>query len=135
MNNNPTSELPEEPSESAPWIGYYTYRGHFGDDKHGMRMDLVVAETRIYGAGTDDVGPFEVEGRIPARSDVVLRKRYIGRHTVRYHGFLEEGYGIWGRWLWSGDKPGGEFHIWPGPEPGGEIGEHRFDHSTNSTRI
>jgi hypothetical protein len=61
----------------------------------------------IHGSGRDIIGPFTFQGVFDAATGaVVMTKKYVGRHTVQYHGQYDGEGSIFGRWSigaeWSG---------------------------------
>ena len=53
---------------------------------------------RIVGSGHDIIGPFAISGVIAADGKVVLFKRYVGMHAVRYIGNYDGEGLMWGQW-------------------------------------
>lgn len=83
--------------------------GWWEQDGYGRQPmhDLVVrvAHDRIFGAGVDVVGRFDLTGELERDGTLEITKRYIGRHTVPYRGWHDgEGrlWGHWSLWGWSG---------------------------------
>jgi hypothetical protein len=104
------------------WTGYYTYgTGGQAGEKNRMDLVLVMDGGRIRGTGSDaEVGSFEIDGTYRSGSnELEFVKRYPKRPDIRYTGFFEEGYGIWGKWRGGLSRSAvtvrsrGEFHIWP----------------------
>lgn len=70
-----------------------------GYGRQPMRqLHLTVARRRVEGWGTDVIGSFTIRGEIDDDAAVVLRKRYDGRHEVRYEGRTDGEGRMWGRW-------------------------------------
>jgi hypothetical protein len=105
---------------SGPWTGFYNYQP---GARHGMDLQLSFVNSRMSGAGTDDIGRFTIRGRYDAASrECWWTKTYPGSHDVAYRGF-REGKGIWGTWEINLFTHGG-FHIWPrGSEAGDSASE------------
>ena len=102
---------------SGPWTGFYNYSGP--EDRHRMDLRLRFASGRLSGDGTDDIGPFLVQGGYDtAKREAWWTKTYLGAHSVSYHGF-RDGVGIWGTWEIPPLARGG-FHIWPRAHGNGE---------------
>jgi hypothetical protein len=94
---------------SGPWIGFYSYSA--AGRRHRMDLHLTFALGKMTGDGSDDVGPFRIQGTYDTTNhECNWIKQYIGRHSVSYRGF-REGKGIWGTWQLS--RVRGGFHIWP----------------------
>ena len=89
-----------------------------------MDLQLSFANGIVTGTGSDDVGPFVINGRYDAAGgECYWTKTYPGSHDVLYRGF-REGKGIWGTWEIRTDSRGG-FHIWPrSTSDGEESAEH-----------
>ena len=64
--------------------------------------------TSICGKGKDDIGEFEINGRID-NGDVIFNKQYIGQHSVLYKGKYD-GVSIVGEWS-IGEENTGKFKI------------------------
>jgi hypothetical protein len=95
------------------WSGYYVQLG-----RHPMKLHLQFQDGRVSGHGSDNVGPFSIDGAYNAGTlDCSWFKRYEGAHTVHYEGRLTSATieGKWkigsGGWLASG-----AFVIWPGAQ-------------------
>jgi len=56
---------------------------------------------RIAGSGRDIVGAFTISGTIAADGGIVMEKRYLGMHSVRYVGNYDGEGLLWGQW-WIG---------------------------------
>jgi hypothetical protein len=56
---------------------------------------------RITGSGHDIIGSFTISGAIAADGKVVLFKRYVAMHAVRYVGNYDGEGLMWGQW-WIG---------------------------------
>ncbi len=56
---------------------------------------------RIAGSGHDIVGAFTISGTIAADGGVIMNKRYLGMHAVRYVGSYDGEGLLWGQW-WIG---------------------------------
>jgi hypothetical protein len=77
-----------------------------------MDLQLTFGQGLMGGAGTDDIGPFQIKGRYDAGTgECYWTKTYLGQHDVFYRGF-RDGKGIWGTWEITIHDHGG-FHIWP----------------------
>ena len=70
-------------------------------------LELAFHDGRITGSGTDIIGPFTFDGELNS-GRVLIRKQYLGRHHVEYHGTFDgEGTlsGVWnifnmtGNWM------------------------------------
>lgn len=108
---------------SGRWRGYYVYANHAV--RHRMELELAFAHGAVRGDGSDGIGDFTILGSYDDGSrEVRWRKRYVGRHTVHYRGFLE-GKGIWGTWEIHANGTGG-FKIWPAGAGDGEL-ERAFE--------
>lgn len=72
-------------------------------------LELAFEDGRVVGIGHDIVGEFELRGEIKEDS-IYLRKQYIGKHVIDYHGTSmgEGGYG--GQWSCNG-IPGGRWFM------------------------
>ena len=72
-------------------------------------LQLTFTNGRIFGSGTDVVGPFEMNGELQ-EVKIYLLKQYIGRHAIEYHG-LSIGEGAYsGTWSYHGYS-GGKWFI------------------------
>lgn len=62
-----------------------------------------INKDKIRGDGSDDVGKFRITGSIEHDHKVVFVKKYIGKHSVNYHGhYSKEDKSIEGSWEVSG---------------------------------
>ena len=90
---------------SGTWLGYWDQEEIFGRQPMGPLV-LRFHDGRIDGEGRDIVGPFTFEGEYDNQGGVVLRKHYLGKHTVDYVGRYDGEGTIHGRWsidpFWSG---------------------------------
>jgi hypothetical protein len=94
---------------SGPWIGFYNYFDTA--PRHRMDLHLTLSQGRMTGEGSDDIGPFLIDGRYDTgTNECHWTKQYVGKHSVFYRGF-REGRGIWGTWELRVYRGG--FHIWP----------------------
>jgi len=116
-----TADRLQTEAGNGRWKGFYTYRYRRSDSsdriRHPMKMVLTLADGNVRGEGTDpEIGAFEIEGiYLPGVNEIEFVKTYSGRHSIRYTGFYEQGYGIWGTWQNAGYRmaePGGDFRIW-----------------------
>jgi hypothetical protein len=89
-----------------------------------MDLHLNFAHGQMSGEGTDDIGPFLIQGQYdPASGECSWTKKYPGSHEVTYSGFAENK-GIWGTWEIRPLTKGG-FHIWPRHAGNGEHARRR----------
>ncbi|PNY36337.1 hypothetical protein C2E31_13475 [Rhodopirellula baltica] len=87
--------------------------GWWEQDGYGRQpmsdFQLSFTNGRIFGSGTDMVGDFEMEG-VLEEGKIYLRKQYIGKHEIEYHGISVGEGGYTG--IWSGlGYPGGKWFI------------------------
>eukprot|EP00741_Cyanophora_paradoxa_P011267 tig00020554_g10884.t1 len=98
--------------QSGLWSGFYEYGNGQKDE---MQLELNMSGGKIRSDGTDPVGRFEINGEYDANSrEVRFEKRYIGKHSVEYHGF-SDGVRIIGEWEIKnqrGTPLRGKFEIW-----------------------
>ena len=69
---------------SSEWKGYYSQFG----SKHEMKLSFLMfqQDAKIFGAGTDDIGKYEISGRVDPKNCFSFTKQYIGAHSVSYSG-------------------------------------------------
>ena len=69
---------------SSEWKGYYSQFG----SKHEMKLSFLMfqQDAKIFGAGTDDIGKYEISGRVDPKNCFCFTKQYIGAHSVSYSG-------------------------------------------------
>lgn len=97
---------------SGPWTGFFLQRPLYAG-RNRMSLALWFRDGRLDGEGRDRVGRFVLRGHYDTESgEVVMRKRYLGRHEIFYRGYNDAGMGIWGTWAIEGYMTDG-FHIWP----------------------
>ena len=75
--------------------------------EHPMKLDhLSFGDSgKIRADGNDEVGNFEIRGRLSKDGKVFIRKQYIGSHNILYKGTLERGV-ITGQYNTQGNKTG-----------------------------
>lgn len=69
-----------------------------------LQLQLQIDGNLISGTGTDIVGPFTLSG-VRVDEKVTIKKQYIARHSVEYHGTYDgEGTmsGLWRIGFWGG---------------------------------
>lgn len=106
---------------SGPWVGFWIQQPIRG----WMKMELGFSSGRIVGGGTDQIGPFTIQGEFNEAGPVKFRKRYAS-HLVYYNGKWD-GQMIYGTWkiTWYDS---GEFEIWPEAEfEALNLGEHEIE--------
>jgi len=97
---------------SGGWTGFFLQRPVF-TGRIGMSLSLWFREGRVDGEGRDRLGRFLLRGYYQTASgEVMMHKRYLGRHEIFYRGYNDPGLGIWGTWTIRGHMIDG-FHIWP----------------------
>jgi hypothetical protein len=80
-----TVELP-----SGSWEGVFIYKN--GRTWGRMSANIASAKALLSGNGSDKYGAFTISGVISYDTEeVMFNKQYVGRHPVRYRGFLLEG--------------------------------------------
>ncbi len=97
---------------SGKWTGFYTY---YDPNPHRMDLFLEFHASQVSGDGMDDVGRFLIQGRYSCDTrQCSWAKRYVGQHTVTYHG-VQSGKTIAGEWTLrsGGHTLRGGFRIWP----------------------
>lgn len=95
---------------SGEWTGFYLQRPSTA--RNWMSMRLTFRAGTLRGEGTDNIGPFTMDGGYDLGDGRCWWiKRYTGGHDVSYSGY-NEGKGIWGVWDIPPSSRGG-FHIWP----------------------
>jgi hypothetical protein len=104
---------------SGEWVGFYTYQTK--PAQLPMHLTLLFDQGAVTGSGLDNPGAFLIEGRYDEFTQrAALEKRYLGKHTVKYEGQLENG-DLVGTWCLSQMKEGrsvtmeGKFRLWPLP--------------------
>ena len=87
------------------WDGYYVQNGQ----KHPVVFQdmKLTSDGHIVGGGLDGVGNFGIKGMLKG-SDVEFDKEYVGKHSVKYTGKLNQGV-ISGKWSVAGSSD--EFQI------------------------
>lgn len=60
-------------------------------------LQLIIQGSRITGSGLDSVGPFQFDGQW-SRGKVRMRKQYLGKHDVWYHGTYDGEGTLSGQW-------------------------------------
>lgn len=104
---------------SGRWEGFYTYYSGVEGEQHRMSCWFDFMQGLVYGAGSDDVGPFDWQGEYCTGSCTCNLVKYYSSHVVHYSGHADEN-GIWGTWLLSELRGG--FHLWPTQEGEEEAG-------------
>jgi len=102
---------------SGLWTGFYTYAEL--ETRHRMEFHLIFKNGAVNGDGTDNVGPFVIQGSYEeAGGSVRWTKIYTGSHEVIYDGKLD-GIGLYG--IWKIPPQGqGTFRLWPRQVGNGE---------------
>ena len=97
---------------SGAWRGYWEQVIFGRQAMHDLTLHFEGG--RIDGGGRDIVGAFTFEGEYDDQGVVVLRKHYLGKHTVDYVGRYDGEGTIHGRWS-IGDIWWGPFALSPAP--------------------
>jgi hypothetical protein len=61
-------------------------------------LELTFRENRITGSGTDIIGAFTFDGELYGGGRVQIRKQYLERHHVEYHGLFDGEGTLSGTW-------------------------------------
>ena len=90
------------------WEGFYEQF----NQQHPVKFQnmTITADGSIQGQGSDDVGGFNISGKISEDGSVKFEKAYHGKHAVNYAGTLNSGK-IIGEWSVQGSKGGFEVHM------------------------
>ena len=69
---------------SSEWKGCYSQFG----SKHEMKLTFLMfqQDAKIFGAGTDDIGKYEISGCVDPKNCFCFTKQYIDAHSVSYSG-------------------------------------------------
>ncbi len=105
---------------SGEWEGFYCYGNSM--QQHRMNTEFHFVNSEVTGFGTDDVAPFNWEGKYDLSSFKLVTRKLYGTHQFVYRGDIDEN-GIWGIWESSIEpqdpsnrfqiKMNGGFHLWP----------------------
>jgi len=102
----------DERFPSGPWIGFFD-QPMAPAGRHKTELQLRFQDGKMTGDGVDWVGPYKVLGCYRLEDGrCEWLKEYIGKHTVVYAGYNEEGMGIYGGWMLTATMRG-SFRIWP----------------------
>lgn len=101
--------------QSGTWVGHWDQVGMGRQEMNDLEIEF--DRYQLNGKGWDCVGNFTLTGKVsPDSAEVLITKKYIGRHTVVYRG-QHDGEGmIHGAWALFGDhgtwaiRPAGGFH-------------------------
>lgn len=85
------------------WEGTYEYAGQ--DAPMTFKSMYISATGNIKGHGSDDNGPFTIEGAM-AGKEVKFVKQYTGAHAVNYSGHIDNQGVIQGKWEIPGNCDG-----------------------------
>lgn len=92
MSESPlTEDVPGIPCE-----GWWEQAGFGRQPMEQLRLRFEAGQ--ITGVGTDIIGPFSFTGTMSGGGQVVMLKRYFGRHTVDYLGMYDGEGLLWGEW-------------------------------------
>lgn len=72
-------------TQSGVWSGYWVQDGNRGV----MSLDIRIENNLISGQGSDEVGPFVLNGEYDSQGNVKIVKNYTGAHTVIYGGLYQ----------------------------------------------
>jgi hypothetical protein len=79
-----------------------TCEGWWEQDYFGRQpmhdLTLAFEGGELHGSGFDIIGPFTFHGTISESGQVVMRKQYIGQHSVEYLGTYDGEGLLWGHW-------------------------------------
>src|SRR5689334_22887321 len=96
MNPLESSDDLEPPGPLIPCEGWWE-QVFFG--RQAMRqLGLSFDGGMIRGAGVDIVGAFLLDGTMSPEGDVVMAKKYVGKHQVQYIGKYDGEGLMWGTW-------------------------------------
>lgn len=76
--------------------GWWEQAGYGRQAMEGLEVEFQNGE--LNANGSDVVGPFIMSGRLEPDGQIAIRKHYLGKHEVYYHGVYDgEGtfYGTW----------------------------------------
>jgi hypothetical protein len=95
------SSKKKKKSKGGLWKGHYEQQGVHYD--MAFKKFSAKKDGELKGKGRDEVGEFELKGRLFKDGGVDFKKQYKGRHTVEYSGRMsEEGGKITGEWSVAG---------------------------------
>ena len=109
----PADDVERDPRfPSGPWIGFFDQTMD-PVGRHKTELQLQFKDGKMTGDGADWVGRCTVLGCYRTEDGrCEWLKQYVGKHTVVYAGYNEEGRGIYGGWMITEQMRGG-FRIWP----------------------
>ena len=87
------------------WQGAFFQDG----EKYPMALDMMISEQGVWGSGCDEIGRFQCSGSVNGDT-VKFEKRYLGQHSVRYHGHWD-GQQIKGKWNIGSTGDCGRFQL------------------------
>jgi len=95
----------------VPWKGWYKQ----GGSKVNMHFQnfQVDANGSIWGHGSDQVGTFNISGKMNwSSTGFKFVKQYVGQHAVTYNGKIQGNGDVWaGRWYINQNGDGGNFQL------------------------
>lgn len=82
--------------------GWWEQRGLGRQPMTELRLQFTSGQ--IQGTGLDVIGPFNLQGAVAENGAVTIRKQYLRRHRVDYHGTYDGEGTLSGTWLVPGDQ-------------------------------